>query len=645
MKPTIVNERYRLNERVGAGGMAMVYRGEDLLLERPVAVKFLREPYTSDPEFRQRFLDEARAAARLDHPNIVRIYDVGKDEGDHPYIVMELVEGEDLKIMIRRDGPFSVTRALNLVEQICAGVGHAHRAGIVHCDLKPQNILVTHEGKVKVADFGIARAMQQEGPVVEEEPAEVVWGSPHYISPEQASGTSPTPASDVYSIGVILYEMLTGVPPFHDPDPDVLVMKHLRETPVPLRSLNPRVPPGLEHLVHKVLAKEPAQRFRNAEHFGLAVRQYLDEGAGRTRPQAPVAEAPALAPTRDIPPEPQREDTQPVPRPQDVDYLLWTLIGVAAIAVLGLVPLWIFVVQAYTQSPTLPTPIIATSTPTAPAQEQNVSVPNLIGLNAADAQRLAEGMGLAIEVIGEEEVTDRRPGAVLEQAPNPGSRVPAGTTLSVIVAAGRQLVLQDVVGFNLHDENVNVQARLEDDGLLVEVEEIWSTEPQGLILEQTPPSGTEIQAGSTITLTVSGGINHPIPLNVNLNDQVILEEARVTQLSYQPGDIVPVTLRWRCLAPIDHAYKVFVHLLTQDFQLLAQRDVEPANGLRPTHVWQVGEIINDPHQIALPEDAAPGTYQIRVGLYDENGRMPIVDPGETQVVDDTIFITNIEIRP
>ncbi|MGC9523203.1 MAG: protein kinase domain-containing protein, partial [Anaerolineae bacterium] len=215
MKPIVLNDRYRLTELIGAGGMATVYHGEDLLLERSVAVKFLREPYASDPEARERFLHEARAAGRLDHPNIVHVYDVGQDQDRRPYIVMELVPGEDLKTLIRRDAPLPVSEALRIAREICAGVGQAHKQGTIHCDLKPQNILVTDDGQVKVTDFGIARAARQDE--IELEPLEVVWGSPHYLSPEQARGRKPTPASDVYSIGVMLYEMLTGVPPFHDP--------------------------------------------------------------------------------------------------------------------------------------------------------------------------------------------------------------------------------------------------------------------------------------------------------------------------------------------------------------------------------------------------------------------------------------------
>ncbi len=652
MKPTILNQRYRLVELVGAGGMATVYRGEDLLLERKVAVKFLREPFASDPDFRQRFLGEARAAARLDHPNSVRIYDVGEDEGNHPYIVMEIVEGEDLKTLIRREGPLSVNRALNLARQICAGVGNAHRAGIVHCDLKPQNILVTYDGQVKVTDFGIARAFQDEERPSQAEAEDVVWGSPHYIAPEQAMGKTPTPATDVYSIGVTLYEMLTGVPPFHDPDPAALAMKHIREEPVALRSLNPRVPPGLELLVRKALAKDPAQRYQNADQFGAAINAYMQQAEEYTRPQSAVTPTSAdlmLTPppaTLVAPPKATESDTQPVVVSAGPDYKLWALIAFAALAVMGLIPLWIFVYQAYTRPVAIPTAGTSPTTITATTPSALVSVPNLTGLSAPDAQRLTEGLGLRFEVLGEKESSDARPGAILEQTPVAGSRVAPGNTVKVIVATGRAILLQDVVGFNINDRNVNVQAGLESQGLLVYIEKTWSLEPEGVILRQAPEPNTEVRAGSTVTLTVSGGANFPIPLQVNLNNQVILQDARVSQRRYRPGDTIAVTLRWEVLQPLNKSYKVFIHVLTPDFStLLTQRDIEPLNGLRPTTTWTVGEIINDPHQVPIPPNAPAGVYQIRVGLYDAEGRLPVVDAGQTQVVDHTIFVTEIEVRP
>jgi len=645
MKPTILNQRYRLVELVGAGGMATVYRGEDLLLERTVAVKFLREPFASDPAFRERFLGEARAAARLDHPNIVRIYDVGEDEGNHPYIVMEIVEGEDLKTAIRRDGPLSVSQALNLTHQICAGVGLAHRAGIVHCDLKPHNILVTYQGRAKVADFGIARAFQSEERAPQEEPEDVVWGSPHYIAPEQAMGKMPTPATDVYSIGVMLYEMLTGVPPFHDPDPTTLALKHLQEEPVSLRSLNPRVPPGLELLVRRALSKDPTARYHNADQLGMAVGAYMQQGTEHTQTHAAVSAAHTNA-LYTPPPGVEPESTQPVAVHNGPDFQLWALIGVTALLVIGLIPLWILVYRAYMQPVDVSIESIIPPTATLAADVEIVSVPNLTGLSAPDAQRLVESLGLRMEILGEQESADARPGAVLEQTPAPGNRVAMDTTVSVVLAAGRALILPDVVGLNLNDQNVQVQAGLEADGLIISIEEIWSTEPAGVILAQMPDPDTEVRAGNIITLTVSGGTNLPIPMGVNLNNQVMLEDARVSQLTYRPGDTVGITLRWRALEAIPSSYKVFIHVLTLDFgTAIAQRDIEPMNGLRPTNSWTPGEIINDPHQVSIPQNTPAGTYQIRAGLYNPEGRMPVVDPGQTQVTDDTIFIITIQVRP
>ncbi len=225
----VLNQRYRLEELIGSGGMAVVYRGVDLLLQREVAVKVLREGYASDPAFLARFQREAQAAARLHHPNIVTIYDVGQD-GNLSYIVMEYVAGKDLKSYIRQRGRLRVGEALSIAVQICAGAGHAHRAGVIHCDIKPQNVLVTDDGVVKVTDFGIARALSE----VALTQAETVWGSPLYFSPEQAAGDPPSPASDVYSIGVTLYEMLAGAPPFQAEKSTALALKHLRDEPPPL---------------------------------------------------------------------------------------------------------------------------------------------------------------------------------------------------------------------------------------------------------------------------------------------------------------------------------------------------------------------------------------------------------------------------
>jgi len=211
----ILNNRYQITQTLGSGGMAVVYRAKDLMLERPVAIKLLRQDFSENKGFRERFHQEAKAAANLSHPNIVTIHDFGYDQ-DRLYIVMEYVPGKDLKSILNARGPLSLDEAIPLLVQACAGIGYAHRAGIVHCDIKPHNMLVTPDLRLKVADFGIARALASIHP---DERNDVVWGSPQYISPEQSSGAAPSPASDVYSLGVLMYEMLTGKLPFFSTDP------------------------------------------------------------------------------------------------------------------------------------------------------------------------------------------------------------------------------------------------------------------------------------------------------------------------------------------------------------------------------------------------------------------------------------------
>jgi serine/threonine-protein kinase len=271
---TLLNGRYRLVNQQGSGGMAVIYKATDLALGRTVAVKILRPSLTGDPEFLKRFRQEARNVANLSHPNIVTVHDVGQDGNTH-YIVMEYIDGEDLKRLIRASAPFSIDRALSIGIKICAGVGYAHRAGLVHADVKPQNVLVTDSDHVKVTDFGIAQALAGTKP---HERQRVVWGSPHYFSPEQAQGEAPTPASDVYAIGILLFEMLTGRLPFVGTDQQELAMAHIRETPPEASEFNPNVPVHLDRIIQKVMSKEPASRYRTADQLGRILISYRRQG-------------------------------------------------------------------------------------------------------------------------------------------------------------------------------------------------------------------------------------------------------------------------------------------------------------------------------------------------------------------------------
>lgn len=320
----ILNDRYRLIEQIGSGGMAVIYRAQDMELGRTVSVKILRPSLVDDPEFLIRFRREAQSAANLTHPNVVTVHDVGQDGPKTHFMVMEYVAGQDLKRWIRSRGAFDVDAALAVVVEVCKGVGFAHRAGLVHCDIKPQNILITPDNTVKVTDFGIAKALSASQP--EEKIEEIVWGSPHYFSPEQAMGEGCSPASDVYSIGIVLFELLTGRLPFQGTDYRDLAMAHIK-TPAPsLMSINPALPQELDRILQKVLAKEPSARYRTADQLGRILEKYREMGRQQTssyqvtpsRAPSPPAQQPPVEHTVRAA-RPVAEDTIPALPPVDID--------------------------------------------------------------------------------------------------------------------------------------------------------------------------------------------------------------------------------------------------------------------------------------------------------------------------------------
>jgi len=346
--PPLLGNRYELQQTLGTGGMAVVYRAKDTTLERPVAIKVLRQDFSQDVAFRERFHQEARAAANLSHSNIVTVHDFGLDAG-RLFIVMEYVPGTDLKTMIRQRGRFSLEEAIPLIVQACAGIGYAHRAGLVHCDVKPQNMLVTPDQRLKVTDFGIARALATIQP---DEQYDVIWGSPQYFSPEQASGGAPSPASDVYSLGIILYEMLTGQLPFNSNDPTELARLHRSSAPVPPRRLNPEIPVELEQILLKVLSKEPSSRYRSADQLGRILVNFS--------PRNDIASGSLSAPTMQanpMPSQPVRVYSNPATMPAPVltpiivdveekSPIDWISVGLGLFAVLavgGLIPFWLYV--------------------------------------------------------------------------------------------------------------------------------------------------------------------------------------------------------------------------------------------------------------------------------------------------------------
>ncbi len=375
--PVILNGRYELIERIGSGGMSVVYKAKDRSLGRIVAVKVMHESFTNDSGFLKRFQQEAHSAANLAHPNIVTVHDIGQDGYKH-YIVMEFVEGKTLKQIIQENGesPMPTSRDLDLIIQVCKGIGYAHRANLVHCDVKPQNIIVTLDEQVKVADFGIARAISgatQQGQVSQ------VWGTPQYFSPEQAAGDVPTPASDVYAIGIMLFEMLTGQLPFAAESHTAMALKHLHTPPPLVTQYNPAIPSQFAQIINKLLAKEPAGRYRTAGQLGRILSSYRQRSQEETGPIYPpsaagVQQLPALPvaeqktevfqrpPKQDVSETVTHPPLSPMPKPADpitvpissqaetADDNDWTAVSLglfALVALLGLIPLWYWVFRAW----------------------------------------------------------------------------------------------------------------------------------------------------------------------------------------------------------------------------------------------------------------------------------------------------------
>jgi len=371
----LLGNRYQIEGRIGSGGMAEVYRARDLTLERTVAIKLLREDFSQDPAFRERFRQEAKAAANLSHPNIVTVHDFGFDE-KQIFIVMEYIPGTDLKTILESRGKLGVDEALHLIIQACAGIGYAHRAGLVHCDVKPHNMIVTPDQRLKVTDFGIARALAS---IHEQETSKVVWGSPQYFSPEQAAGNPPSPASDVYGLGVVFYEMLTGRLPFIANTAAELSHMHRMVSPTPPSQLNPLIPPAVEQACLKVLSKEPSARYRTADQFGrvlislsqslkaspLETSSSVKSGTGESsRPISPsVAVSTQTRPVLQASAQPARvkpasmtasqpgtrvpDVKLPAQNALDIDWGTWALVLLAVITLGGLVPFWIWVYLLY----------------------------------------------------------------------------------------------------------------------------------------------------------------------------------------------------------------------------------------------------------------------------------------------------------
>ncbi|MGI6597625.1 MAG: Stk1 family PASTA domain-containing Ser/Thr kinase [bacterium] len=493
--------RYELMEKIGEGGMAVVYKTRCTFLDRWVAIKILRDQYANNPEFVDRFQREARAAARLAHPNIVSIYDVGEDQGRH-FIVMEYVQGENLKDYLSRRGPLTPQTVAEMGQQVAAALAHAHCRGIIHRDIKPHNLLVSPEGQVKVTDFGIARAAAASS-LTE---TGVVLGSVHYFSPEQAQGGAVDARSDIYALGVVLYELLTGEPPFTGDSPIAIALSHLDSEPPAVAELCPHVPEDLEQAIMKAMAKDPAHRYQTAGELNRA----LAPAASRTRAQE--------EPTRVLTAVPGREKataTRNRPKPNRRS-TTWVVATILLLSVLTGAFLWF---RYYFLVPI-------------------VEVPPLLGLQVEDARLLLAEKGLDYYVL-REVYSEEEAGVVVDQEPKPSSirKSGVGEKVGLIVSKGRELAqVPDVRGqTQAGAAAVLAQKNLEAGTLREEYDPVT---PVGLVLGQEPAPRTQVPAGTKVALVLSLG---PPPQPVVVPDlagkDLAVAQSELTALGLELGGI------------------------------------------------------------------------------------------------------------
>jgi serine/threonine-protein kinase len=519
-----LDKRYTILEHIGGGGMADVYRAHDKLLDRSVAVKILHSQFTNDEEFVTRFRREAQAAARLSHPNIVNIYDVGHDENTY-YIVMEYISGETLKKRIQHS-PVPVELAVRIALEIAEALEHAHQNNLVHCDIKPHNILMTRSGRIKVTDFGIARAvtsatMTHTGMIV---------GSVHYFSPEQAKGGAVGAKSDIYSLGVVLYEMLTGTVPFNGESPISIALKHLQEEPKPLREIKPSIPPLVEAIVLKAMSKDVETRFTDITEMitdlKLAQNYLRDDHTRRlSREDFPTQILPRII-------EPNTKGTEKVAEVQKnrsssiesrtLKKLLW---GVPILLLLSFIGAFMVFGKFWSVN--------------------DVTLLNVVGkpLNIATNMLISQNL----RVTTSEAFSDKIPiGNVISQYPEAGTIVKEQRTISLVVSKGGEItVVPDVRGLSRRDAELQIK----NAGLLLgRVDEQFNADaPVDTVINQTPRPPAQVNKNATIDLIISKGSGprkivlpdfRGTPLNT-VNTQLDSLKLKLGKVTEEPSDKYP----------------------------------------------------------------------------------------------------------
>ncbi|HLM05650.1 MAG TPA: Stk1 family PASTA domain-containing Ser/Thr kinase [Blastococcus sp.] len=494
--PQVLGERYEIGGVLGRGGMAEVHRGRDLRLGREVAVKVLRSDLARDPSFQVRFRREAQASASLNHPAIVAVYDTGEDRtssGATPYIVMEYVEGGTLRDVLRREGRLSPERAMSLAADICGALDFSHRNGIVHRDVKPGNVMITPQGTVKVMDFGIARAVSDSAATMTSTAA--VIGTAQYLSPEQARGESVDARSDVYSMGCLLYELVTGAPPFTGDSPVSVAYQHVREDPRLPSSINPQVPADLDAILLKAMSKNPANRYQSAADMRNDLLRAL---AGQRVEATPVMgdaeKTTILAATRGYGygDDDQWDDQDEGARRKRKRRII-AIVAVLAVLLLG----GAIAAAIALQGDDAPPPTAA-----------QVSVPVLAGQTEAAARQLITDAKLEVGEVTTEASTTVAEGLVIESTPAAGASVDEGTPVDLVVSGGPDTVaVPNVVGLT----EDRARSTLEGAGFTsINTSQVNSLEEEGTVVSVTPEEGEQASPGSPIRLGISTG-TIPLP--------------------------------------------------------------------------------------------------------------------------------------
>ncbi|HBL36956.1 MAG TPA: Stk1 family PASTA domain-containing Ser/Thr kinase [Firmicutes bacterium] len=471
----LLGNRYKIIELIGEGGMALVYKAECTLLQRVVAIKVLRAQYSSDREFVERFRREAQAAGSLSHPNIVNIFDVGQ-EGEIHYIVMEYIAGHNLKELINKEAPLPLNQAFRITLQISEALRHAHEHNIVHRDIKPHNILMTNEGMVKVTDFGIARAITASGYTQ----TGVIMGSVQYFSPEQAKGIPVGPQSDLYSLGCILYEMLTGEVPFQGESPIAIALKHLQEEPPLFDRIAANYPKKVLEVLKRALAKDLDQRYPSA----LVLSKELQEILGLNPDLNGIEDYPTQVLELSLE---QEALSAPNPPPEPVSFkkrflnfsmvlasLLMALV-LAGVGYLYLIP-----------------------------SRPEVTVPDLVGFAFSEAEKIAHDHGLNLNVVKRENNETVQPDGVLSQVPKAGMIVRRGRVLDVVLSSGIETIpVPDLTGKTL----IEAEILLDQAGL--KKGDVYSESnrniPKDRVVRQKPAPKTKIQKGAAVDIYRSLG--------------------------------------------------------------------------------------------------------------------------------------------